>query len=248
MITPSAVAAVCAIVFGASVLQRTVGFGFALLAVPLLTFAVAPKSAVVIALLDGTATSAWIAVDLRRAIVPEATRRLGLGVLLGVPLGAVVLRAISPDALQALVGVTTCLAAVWIIVSSRLGGTGPDRAPRWRTVTLGFASGVLATSVATSGPPVVYELRRRGLDGDAFRATATAVLFIGDLFGIPALAVAGLLPGSTVLLAAISLVPCAVGIGAGAWISARLEASHFVWAADLLLLATGIATVVRALV
>ena len=248
MITLTTVAAVCGIVFLASVLQRTVGFGFALLAVPLLTFAVPSKTAVVIALLDGTATSSWIVGHLRRHVETEATRRLGLGVVLGVPLGAVILRVIAPEALQALVGVTTCVAAAWIIGTSRSGHTDVAPAARWRTLTLGFVSGVLATSVATSGPPVVYELRRRGLEGDAFLATASAVLLIGDVLGIPILAAAGLIPAATVGLAAISLVACIAGVGAGSWISGRMEASHFVWAADALLLITGVATIVRAVV
>ena len=121
-------------------------------------------------------------------------------------------------------------------------------APRWRTVSLGFVSGVLANSVATSGPPVVYELRRRNLQGDEFRATVSAVLLIGDVLGIPILAAAGLIPSATVVLAVISLVPCVAGITAGSWISRRMEASHFIWAADLLLSVTGVATIVRALV
>ena len=246
MPTASTVAAVCGIVFVASLLQRTVGFGFALLAVPLLTFAVPATSAVVIALLDGTATSAWLLVHLRREVVVEPARRLAVAAVLGAPVGVVVLRVITPDGLRLLVGITTCVAAVWIIVSSRTGGTDPAPAPRWRTYGLGFLSGVLTTSVATNGPPVVYELRRRALDGDAFRATVSAVFVVTDLVGIPLLAGSGLIPPGTVVLTALSLVACVGGIAAGAWVSRRMEPSHFVWAADGLLVATGLVTIVRA--
>ena len=156
MPTLTTIAAVCGIVFVASVLQRTVGFGFALLAVPLLTFAVPAKSAVVITLIDGTVTSTWMLLHLRRRVEPEATRRLGVGAVLGAPVGVLVLRVIAPDSLRLLVGVTTCVAAAWIIGSSHLGGADVAPTPRWRTVSLGFVSGVLSTSVATNGPPVVY--------------------------------------------------------------------------------------------
>lgn len=247
MPTLAAVAAVSAIVFLASVLQRTVGFGFALLAVPLLTFAVPAKTAVVITFLDGAATSAWVLYHRRRRVDPEATRRLGIGAVLGAPIGVVILRVISPGGLRLVVGITTCVAAAWIIGSSRRRAAVPARAPRWRTVSLGFVSGVLSTSVATNGPPVVYELRRRDLHGDAFRATVSAVFVIADVVGIPLLASAGLITVHTLVLAGISLVPCVAGIAVGAWISGRMEPSHFVWAADVLLLVTGVATVVRAL-
>ena len=248
MLTLATVAAVCGIVFVASVLQRTVGFGFALLAVPLLTFAVPAKAAVVITLIDGTVTSAWMLFHLRRRVEPEATRRLGVGAVLGAPVGVLVLRVIAPDSLRLLVGVSTCVAAVWIIGTSRLGVVDVTPAPRWRTVSLGFVSGVLSTSVATNGPPVVYELRRRGLHGDGFRATVSAVLLIADVVGIPLLAGAGLITSTILVLSAISLVPCVAGIATGSWISSRMEPAHFVWAADLLLLVTGAATIVRALV
>jgi uncharacterized protein len=248
VLTLPTVAAVCGIVLAASVLQRTVGFGFALLAVPLLTFAVPAKAAVVITLIDGTVTSAWMLLHLHGDVVPEATRRLGVGAVLGAPFGVLVLWVISPDALRLLVGATTCVAAAWIIGSSRLGSVDVAPAPRWRGVLLGFVSGVLSTSVATNGPPVVYELRRRGLHGDGFRATVSAVFLIADTVGIPLLAGAGLVTSTVLALAAVSLVPCVLGIVVGSWISRRMEPAHFVWAADLLLLVTGLATIVRALV
>jgi uncharacterized protein len=241
------VAAVCGIVFVAAVLQRTVGFGLALLAVPLLTFAVPAKTAVVLTLLVGTATSAWMLLHLRDAVEPEPARRLGIGAVVGAPVGVVVLRVIAPDGLRLLVGVTTCVAAAWIIGSSRRGRVDGPAAPRWRPWALGVASGVLATSVGTNGPPVVYELRRRALHGDAFRATVSAVFVLTDLVALPLLAGAGLLTASTVVLGAVSLVPCAAGMAAGGWVSRRMEPAQFVWAADLLLLATGVATIARAL-
>ena len=211
MLTPATVAAVGAVVFGAALLQRTVGFGFALLAVPLLTFVVPSKTTVVVTLIDGTVTSAWLLVRLRREVEPVAARRLGTGAVLGAPLGVLVLAVISEEDLRVLVGTVTCAAALWIIGSSRFGRT-PDRtAPRWRTVTLGFVSGVLSTSVATNGPPVVYELRRRGLHGDEFRATLSAVFVVADAIGLPLLAASGLISATTLGLAAWSAVPCAAG-------------------------------------
>ena len=243
----SALAAVCGIVFAAAVLQRTVGFGFALLAVPLLTFVVPAKAAVVVALLVGTATSSWLLVHLRHDVDPVPARRLGIGAVLGAPVGVVILRIIAPDSLRLLVGVTTCVAAAWVIGSSRWGRPDAADAPRWRAWSLGVLSGVLATSVATNGPPVVYELRRRGLHGDAFRATVSVVFVLTDLVGLPLLAAAGLLTGATLAVAAISLVPCVVGVAIGSRVSRRMAPDHFVWAADLLLLVTGVATIVRAL-
>ena len=82
MISVGTVTAVAGIVFIAATLQRAVGFGFALLAVPLLAFIVPTKSAVVIVFLNGTVICAWLTVRLRQEIDRQTTRRLGRAQLL----------------------------------------------------------------------------------------------------------------------------------------------------------------------
>ena len=108
---------------------------------------------------------------------------------------------------------------------------------------MGFVSGVINTSLATNGPPLVYELRRTGFDDDRFRATISAVFLLSNLIGLPLLALAGLITAFDLALAASSLVPCIAGIVVGSRISGRMEPSHFAWAVDLLLMATGLLTI-----
>jgi uncharacterized protein len=247
LITVGTVAAVAAVVFAAAVLQRAVGFGFALLAVPLMAFVVPTKSAVVIVFLNGFVTSAWLAVRLRRRTEWPAVRVLGLGCIMGAPVGVVILRVVSATTLRLVLGVTTCLAALWIIVSSRLASSRRGAVRRPTTFALGLASGVINTALATSGPPLVYELRRTGLRDDRFRATISAVFVLSNVIGLPLLAAAGLVTRFDLGVAAASLVPCLVGIALGSLISTRMEPTHFVWAVDVLLLVTGVLTITKAL-
>ncbi len=247
MISISTVAAVAGIVLVAAVLQRTVGFGFALLAVPLMTFVIPTKSAIVVAFLNGTVASGWLVLRLHDQIEWIPTRRLGAGAVIGAPIGVVILSVVGATQLRLALGVTTCVAALWIIISSRRAGAVAALPRRSRTFALGLASGVLSTSLATNGPPLVYELRRTGLEEDRFRATISAVFLVADIVGLPLLAAAGLITASDVVLAAISVLPCLAGIVVGSWISHRLDPSHFVWAVDLLLLATGAVTITKAL-
>ena len=247
MISIGTIAAVAGIVFAASAVQRAVGFGFALFAVPLMAFVVPTKSAVVIVFLNGAVTCAWLAVRLRRRIDGPTTRRLGFGTVLGAPVGVVILSVVSATTLRLILGVTTCLAAAWIIISTRLTTTTAAITHGWRTYAMGLFSGVLNTSLATSGPPLVYELRRTGFRDDGFRATISAVFVLSDLIGLPLLAVAGLITTFDIEIAATSLVPCVLGIVLGSSIGARMQPSHFVWTVDLLLLATGVVTITKAL-
>jgi uncharacterized membrane protein YfcA len=112
---------------------------------------------------------------------------------------------------------------------------------------MGVASGVLSTSLATNGPPLVYELRRLGFVDDGFRGTISAAFMVASCIGLPMLAVAGLISAPDIELAGISLLACVIGIALGSRISARMQTVHFVWAADLLLLATGAVTIVKAI-
>lgn len=247
MIDISTVTATVAISFASAVLQRTVGFGFALFAVPLMAFVLPTKSAVVVVFLAGSTLSVWLAVRLRAEIVWPAARSLGVGTILGAPLGVVILRGVSAGTLRLILGVTICVAALWVIVSARWATREEARLSPSSTVALGVVGGVLNTSVATSGPPLVFALRQTGLHGDGFRATISAVFVVANLIGLPLLAVAGLITAFDLQLAAVSLIPCALGMGVGALVGARLSSGHFTWAVDMLLLATGIITIIRAL-
>jgi uncharacterized protein len=247
MISFGTAAEVAVIVFVAASLQRAVGFGFALLAVPLAAFVLPTKSAVVIVFLTGSVTSVWLAARLVDRIEWRTTRRLGAGAVVGAPVGVVILNAASPTTLRLVLGVTTSLAAVWIIVSSRRASPRPVEHRRSTTFALGVASGVLNTSLATSGPPLVYELRRTGFHGDRFRATISAVFVVSNLIGLPLLALAGLITSYDVALAATSILPCVAGLVVGGHIGDRMTPSRFAWAVDLLLLATGLVTIAKVL-
>jgi uncharacterized membrane protein YfcA len=240
-------AAIAVIVLVAATLQRAVGFGFALLAVPLMAFVVPTKSAVVIVFLTGATTSFWLAVRLVHRIEWRTAGRLGAGAVLGAPVGVVILSLASSTTLRLVLGVTTSVAAVWIIVSSRRMRARPVEHRRSTTFGLGLASGVLNTSLATSGPPLVYELRATGFHGDRFRATISAVFAISNLIGLPLLLLAGLITADDLAYAAISIPLCVAGFLLGGRLAVRMTPSRFAWAVDLLLLATGLVTIAKVL-
>lgn len=212
-----------------------------------MAFVVPTKSAVVTVFLMGSVTSVWLAAHLLHRIEWRTTRRLGAGAFVGAPVGVVILSLVAPMTLRLILGVTTSVAAVWIIVASRRGDARPVEHKRSTTVALGAASGVLNTSLATSGPPLVYELRRTGFHGDRFRATISAVFVISNLIGLPLLVLAGLVTSYDLKLVAASILPCVAGFVVGGRMGDRLSPARFAWAVDLLLLATGLVTIAKVL-
>jgi hypothetical protein len=139
------------------------------------------------------------------------------------------------------------LAALWIIVSPRLFRRETVVGHGATTFALGLVSGVINTSLATSGPPLVYVLRRSGLRDDRFRATISVVFVFSNVIGLPLLIAAGLVTSFDIKVAATSLVPCILGMAAGSLVGAVMRSTHFVWAVDGLLLATGVLTMAKAL-
>lgn len=247
MLTLSVVAVSSVIVLAGSLLQRAVGFGVALLGVPLLAFVIATKSAVIVIFLIGSLTSLWVAVRLWSWIDWSMSRRLGAGAIAGAPVGVVVLAVVPAETLRLVLGLTTCAAALWILLSSRNVDTRPVVPGKTSTFAIGLVSGVVNTSLATNGPPLVYQLRRCGFRDNRFRATISAVFVVSNLVGLPLLATAGLISGADVALATTMLIPCLVGIAIGGWVGSRMNPAHFVLSVDLLLLATGILTIVKAM-
>lgn len=192
----------------AAAIQMTSGFGFALVAVPLLAVVTGPHTAILLALLSGTLFNAWQAVEGRghrdRAVV---LRLLG-GAVLGLPVGYAVFRYTDPGPLTVLVGVLV-LGAVLVLAS----GWRFPAVSASTDVATGLLTGVLTTSTGTNGPPIVTLLQARGLPPREFRATVTLVFLVLNLAAIAVFGAAGALTGE-VLLTALWCVPALV-VGGG---------------------------------
>jgi uncharacterized protein len=180
--SPLAVAAAVAVMTGAA-LQSSVGFGFALVAAPLLFAATSPPEAVGLMILLGLEIGLLTLLTERRR--PEPVWRDAITVvawsLPGALAGVAVLRALDELALQLLVtaGVLTAL-----VVNLRAAHRTPPppgavhEPPRWARPAAGLVSGALNTSTTTGGPPVVLLLMSRGLRPSVVRDTLTAT-FVG---------------------------------------------------------------------
>jgi uncharacterized membrane protein YfcA len=214
--TPLMVAAGAAVLAGAA-LQSATGFGFALVAAPLLFAALGPQEAIgtliALGVVVGTLT---LATEGRRPrpLVRRAAVLLAWAVP-GAVAGVAVLRALDAVALQ--IAVTAGVAAT--LAARRLG----TRAGAWPAPLAGLAAGALTTSTNTNGPPLLLHLLGRGAEPAAVRDTLTTC-FLG-LAAIGALALVatgtdGAAPSAGVVAALVPLA--ALGHLAGRPVFARL--------------------------
>ncbi len=162
----------------ASTTQVTVGFGFALLSVPLMALALPTREAVVVSTILGLVTSSFQAWHGRRDAERDVVVRMVASALVGLPLGWLLFTRVDDDVLRALLGVSVIL-AVLLLATNRVA-TGSRRLD----VVCGALSGALASSLSTNGPPLVFALQARGLSMSAFRPTINTVFTVSGVVAL----------------------------------------------------------------
>ncbi len=230
-----------AVAFVAAATNSITGFGYALIVMPVLTVAVGPKVAVVTMTAIGVPLVLFNAWRWRADLRGHTAAVLIVTSLVGTPLGSLLLSRADERVLSALVGVVVIVltAALWRGLTLRAG--------RANLVAAGVASGALATSVGTNGPPIVIALRAEGLEPEPFRATLQ-VVFAAQ--GSIALATfwAGDLLSAEVGRAAMAGIPAAVlGALVGDRVAARVEADRFRVLVLVMLVASGFLAIASAI-
>lgn len=221
---------VAAIVGFAALAQMVSGFGFALLAVPVMGLAIDVKTAVVISAVCGTASNTFQAVVDRRHADHSIARRLIVAAFFGMPIGLVVLESLSVETLKILVG--------FLVIVAVVGVANPRfelPAEPWVERLAGFVSGLLATSTSTNGPPLVLLLRARRLTPDRFRATINTVFSVVSFVSIAIFAVGGRFDGDSLTGSAVAVPGLIVGMTIGRVLRGRIDERTF-WRIVLILL------------
>ena len=180
-----------------AVVQGSVGFGFALVVVPVLTF-VRPEVLPATVLLLTLPLSVTMAVRERQAVEVVGLVYLLAGRLAGTLVGVGLLLLAPEEYLSVLFG---GLVVVAVLTSS----FAPEMSLSNRTrVAGGAASGIMGTAAGIGGPPLALIFQSRS--GPEIRATLAATFTVGTTLSLVALALAGRL-GPAHLLLALALLP-----------------------------------------
>jgi uncharacterized membrane protein YfcA len=233
---------VALIVFVGAATQAITGFGFALTVVPLLTFVLDTKDAVATSLLLASITSLFQAVHERDHRNGPIARRLVIGAALGAPFGLVVLQMVSDDTLRVILAATVLVFVALLAANFRIHSTSPAI-----DVGAGALSGLLNTSIATNGPPLVVVLSARGLEPKTFRATISLVFACSNILGLVLLTGAGRLNGDVAHAALWGAPGLALGWWAGFRVRPHVEQRWFRPLVLLLLSLTAVSALVSAL-
>ena len=232
--------AVLLIALFAGMIQGTVGFGFVLVAAPLMSIFVDPKVVVPAIIVQRLATGVPILLHAYRHLRIRRMWVLALAGMAGVPAGTLVLLVLNASPLRLLIGAVVITAAVAMI----LGFRKPLRYELAASVPVGFTSGTLSASTGLAGPPVIFFYTNQGLNPREFRANIVAHFVMLDIVTLPSFIIGGLYPGETVLFSAQLLPATLVGVMGGIVINRWVSEALFRRIALVLILIAGFMAVV----
>ena len=175
----------------ASFAQTLSGFGFSLLAVPLMTLVVSPRDAVVVATIIGAISTTSQAVIDRKHVDSSIAKRLILASYAGMPFGLTAFIFVSETGLRLVLGVVVISAAVLLLRGFRLRDDSHHL--DW---LFGIVSGFLSTSTSTNGPPLVFLMQARQLAPATFRATINTVFAVVNVGALALFVSAGKVNGN----------------------------------------------------
>jgi uncharacterized protein len=212
------VSVVVALASGAQVVS---GFGFALIATPLVAVLAGPREAVVGLTMVGLVLVAQVAIRGRGHVDGSIVLLMSAAAIVGMPLGLLVLTRADDGVLTIAIAVAVIVAAVLLWKGLRLPvGRGTDTAA-------GFTAGVLSTSTGTSGPPIVIALSSKGMQPGVFRATISAIFLVQGSAALVAFALGGQITRDAMLVALAGLPGVIVGSFVGERGFRRLDAQTF---------------------
>ena len=230
-------------VFVAAFMQIVAGFGFALLSVPLMTLAIEPKIAVVVSSLTGVFVTSGQAYRGRAEADKVLVKRMTIGSYIGMPLGLLVFITVDDNVLRFVLGIAVLIAAVLLAMRVNLHHFGPRL-----DYGTGFISGVLATSLSTNGPPLVFALQARQLSATTFRATISTIFALSNIGGLTLFVASGKITRNGLIASAVTIPAMFLGQLLGFPIRKHVHGERFRWLVLILLVGAAISAIVNAVI
>ena len=213
------------IVFLATLIRSTFGFGEALIAVPLLALTIPIDVAAPLAVLLSITIAAVVVLQDWRKIHVRSAGWLLAPTLVGIPLGIALLTSAHQHLVKAV------LALVIIAFSSYfLVGKNPPRLHddhRAWLLGCGFLAGILGGAYGMNGPPVVIYGAMRRWSPQHFRATLQGYFLPASIVAMAGYGIAGLWTPTVTHDYLISLPAAIPAIFLGRFINHRLRGESF---------------------
>ena len=217
---------VIAVIFVATLIRSTLGFGEALIAVPLLAFRTPVDVAAPLAVLVSVVVAGAVVVQDWRGVQFRAAAGLILASLMGIPLGLLLLARGDNQSVKLLLGSVIILFSTYSLAIGRSRNLAHDHAG-W-LIVCGFLSGILGGAYGMNGPPLAIYGALRRWSPQHFRATLQAYFLPVSIIGLAGYAVIGLWTAAVTQYFLWSLPGVVVATVSGRFINRRIQSDGFI--------------------
>jgi hypothetical protein len=236
---------VVAVIFVATLIRSTLGFGEALVAVPLLAMRVPVRVAAPLAVLVSLIVAGVIVVQDWRHVHVRSASGLILTSLPGIPLGVWLLARGNEHAVKSMLGLIIVAFSIFSLTRKNVLQLGDDD---WGWLAgCGFLSGVLGGAYGMNGPPLAIYGAFRRWSPQHFRATLQGYFLPVSLAGCVGYVALGLWGGVVTRYFLWSLPGMAVAILLGRAINRRLKGDGFLRSVYAGLIVVGVILVGQAI-
>ena len=165
---------VLSILFISTFIRSALGFGDALIAMPLLALVVGMQVTTPLVAFGGSTIALTILLRGWRSVDIKAAWRLIASSLVGIPIGLFFLKTAPEPAIKATLGILLIAFGLYNLITPKLPTFGNEKL----AYVFGLIAGVLGGAYNTSGPPVVVYGTLRGWSPDSFRTTLQAYFLL----------------------------------------------------------------------
>jgi uncharacterized membrane protein YfcA len=164
------------VIFLAVFVQSSIGFGFALISMPLLVGILGIQVSAPLVAFLAFAAEIFILIRYRKGLNLRVVSQLTIAALIAIPLGVLALRRIDERIVTTLLGIILVGYALYALFSPRL----PQLASRAWAYGFGFAAGMLGGAYNTPGPPVIIFGNCRGWPPAEFKGNLQGFFMVNS--------------------------------------------------------------------
>ncbi len=227
---------VAGIVFLGVVAHSILGFGVALICMPLLILVLTPVSAAAFVALFTVPMQLIIIWRYRHALRLRPFWRVIVGTALGAPLGVLLIAHLDQRIILSALGIFLIAYALYNLLNLHLPRI---RQPKW-DFSFGLASGILSGAYNTGGPPLVIYGTSLGWSPEEFKANLQALFMLNSFLVIILHLIAGHIDTLVLEHLLISLPVIALATALGFWLSRYINEALFRKCVLVLLVVVGV--------
>ncbi len=229
------------IIFLAAFLQGLSGFGFQLVAIPLLSLFINIKEAIPLAALCGYLVNIYLIISLRQHIKIFSLRRLIVGATIGIPIGAYFLASADPIIVERFLGVFIIF---FVLLNHFKIIKQVGLNVNWGYV-FGLISGILGGAFNTNGPPIIVYFYLQGMKKEELKASITGYFIFTSSLIVLSHLISGVATVNTYITFAKFIPVVLIGIIAGNAVFKRIDSSVYNFVILIILLLLGISLLFR---